>query len=187
MTAIQTCTPMLVINNRGKNSGQLTISNSIFLLPWELMQTRVSSLPLYKETGTRLQHPELQLFCELFPQLPVWPLPLSSGSADIPHRKKVIKQAITGVKKFPLFKAPCAVPKSMYFWEAPQKDLHPVVTSGTVGKQGADPQEVFSTGLQTQSHFILSPWERLPEGTQIPEKDNFLAPCCFKYRSAHNL
>lgn len=43
------------ISKHGKNSGQLTISNSIFLLSWELMQTRVSSLPLHKETGTRLQ------------------------------------------------------------------------------------------------------------------------------------
>lgn len=43
------------ISKHGKNSGQLTISNRIFLLSWELMQIRVSSLTLHKETGARLQ------------------------------------------------------------------------------------------------------------------------------------
>lgn len=53
--------------------------------------------------------------------------------------------------------------------------------------QGADPQEAFSKGLKALSHFIFSPGESFPWGTQKPEKDNFVVPYCFQYRSTHNL
>lgn len=70
-----------------------TISNSIFLLSWELFEISAASLPLHRETGRGLQLLELQPFC----QLVIWPHCLAgaspSGSRDSSflHRKKAIK------------------------------------------------------------------------------------------------
>lgn len=56
-----------------------TISNSIFLLSWELFQISASSPPLHRETGRGLQLLELQPFCQLVICLTVWPVPLPLG------------------------------------------------------------------------------------------------------------
>lgn len=114
-----------------------TISNSIFLLSWELIQTRVS-FPTRpngkKETGTELWLLELQPFCELSLRLTGWPVPLSLCICRHFSQEESNKANSHRDDKISTLQRSLRCPKvHRHLWEAPRRASHmsPLAQWGT--------------------------------------------------------
>ena len=162
-----------------------TISNSIFLLSWELFQISAASPPLHRETGRGLQLLELQPFCQLVICLTVWPVPLPLVQRHFAQEES--NKVNTRPMNSPIFKVPCSVPQNIHISGKHHGEPHICYLLLCWESKHLPPMRCF---LKAQGHWaILSPlpwWASLTTWKYL-KRLTLSVPYCLKNKNTLNL